>query len=89
MPLLALWVFLACSRVTFILHLSWTRKCEIQYLTLGGGETVYEQSADYSSWGQDTASTGATVKIQLTALDDVFVLYIIITGLISKEEGRN
>jgi len=50
--------------------------------------SVYEQGADYNIWGQDTASTGATVKIHLRTLGDVFLLYIIITGIINQE-GRN
>jgi hypothetical protein len=53
-----------------------------------GEDSVYEQGADYNIWGHDTASTGAKVKIQLRTLDDVFVLYIIITGIVNKE-GRN
>jgi hypothetical protein len=51
-------------------------------------DSVYEQGADYNIWDQDTATTGATVKIYLRTLDDVFVLYIIITGIINNE-GRN
>jgi hypothetical protein len=53
-----------------------------------GENSVYEQDADFHIWDQDTASTGATVKIQLRTLDDVFISYIIITGIINKE-GRN
>jgi hypothetical protein len=51
-------------------------------------DSVYEQGADYNIWDQDTATTGATVKIHLRTLDEVFILYIIITGII-KKEGRN
>jgi len=50
-------------------------------------DSVYEQGVDYNIWGQDTATTGAKVKIHLRTLDDVFVLYIVITGIINK--GRN
>jgi hypothetical protein len=54
-----------------------------------GEDTVYEQGVDYNIWGQDIAgTTGATVKIQLRTPGDVFVLYIIITGLINKEESN-
>ena len=51
-------------------------------------DSVYEKGADYNIWGEDTTTTAATVKIQLRTLDDVFVLYIVITGIINKE-GRN